>query len=245
MRCETKESSGTSHAIRKYVPCISDEKTSGNRLTGEIALQEAVCRQNLLGLFLPQEKERTCGKKELSTPETSSANMDTAFHAETVLVESSCEEEASSSLSESNEPPSTDQMKRIEDLEAQLLQVQQELTSLRLENQFSLDRFKSDADTIFYTSLPNYSTFTVVYEYLNPGENCENIRPRSGSDVPEDFYNSGQFAPRTRPTDNSPHGQFAPRTIRPQPQDNSPHGQFTPYIYCTNLTSLNSLNIAN
>ena len=42
-------------------------------------------------------------------------------------------------------------------------------------------------------------------------------------------------------------GQFAPNlwTIRPQPQDNSPHRQFALYIYCTNLASLNSLNIAN
>ena len=42
---------------------------------------------------------------------------------------------------------------------------------------------------------------------------------------------------------NLPAVQMGIRTIRPQPQDNSPHGQF--YIYCTNLTSLNSLNIAN
>ena len=30
-----------------------------------------------------------------------------------------------------------------------------------------------------------------IFEYLNPGDNCENIRPRgSVTDVPEDFYNS-------------------------------------------------------
>ena len=30
-----------------------------------------------------------------------------------------------------------------------------------------------------------------IFEYLNPGDNCSNIRPRgSVTDVPEDFYNS-------------------------------------------------------
>ena len=30
-----------------------------------------------------------------------------------------------------------------------------------------------------------------IFEYLNPGDNCSNIRPRGTvTDVPEDFYNS-------------------------------------------------------
>ena len=34
-------------------------------------------------------------------------------------------------------------------------------------------------------------TFMAIFEYLNPGDNCANIRPRgSVIDVPEDFYNS-------------------------------------------------------
>ena len=100
--------------------------------------------------------------------------------------------------------------KRIEELEVQLLQAQQELTSLHLENSelkrklaesasqqeeissrlFSLDRFTSDTDISFYTGLPNYATFMAIYEFLNPGEDCENIRSRSSPDVPEEFYNS-------------------------------------------------------
>ena len=55
---------------------------------------------------------------------------------------------------------------------------------------FSLDHSKSDAVINFYTGLPNYATFTAIYEFLNPGEECENIRPRSSSDVLEEFYNS-------------------------------------------------------
>ena len=103
-----------------------------------------------------------------------------------------------------------DHKKRSEELEVQLLQAQQELTSLRRENSelkrklaesasqqeeissrlFSLDRFTSDTDISFYTGLPNYATFMAIYEFLNPGEDCENNRSRSSPDVPEEFYNS-------------------------------------------------------
>ena len=96
------------------------------------------------------------------------------------------------------------------ELEIMLLQAQLELTSLCLENtelkrklaesvsqqeeissrSFSLDRFKSDANISLYTGLPNYATFTAIYEFLNPGEDCENIRPRSSSEIPEEFHNS-------------------------------------------------------
>ena len=64
---------------------------------------------------------------------------------------------------------------------------QQEEISSRL---FSLDRFTSDTDISFYMGLPNYATFVAIYEFLNPGEDCENIHSRSTPDVPEEFYNS-------------------------------------------------------
>ena len=48
-----------------------------------------------------------------------------------------------------------------------------------------------EGDTSFYTGLSSYATFMAIFEYLNPGDNCANIRPRgSVIDVPEDFYNS-------------------------------------------------------
>ena len=40
----------------------------------------------------------------------------------------------------------------------------------------------------FYTGLPNYATFLALFNFLNPGEDGENILPRSTlKDVPEDF----------------------------------------------------------
>ena len=103
-----------------------------------------------------------------------------------------------------------DQGKKVEDLEATLLQSEKKLVILRKKNEelerkiieneqhqktlssrlFSLDRFKSNADVNFYTGLPNYATLISIFEFLNPGEDCENIRSRMSSDVPEEFYNS-------------------------------------------------------
>ena len=94
-----------------------------------------------------------------------------------------------------------DQGKKVEDLEARLLQSEkEELERKIIENKqhqetlssrlFSLDRFKSNADVNFYTGLPNYATLISIFEFLNPGEDCENIRSRISSDVPEEFYNS-------------------------------------------------------
>lgn len=158
-------------------------------------------------------------KKQLfmSDERASSSNMEVES---VLVVKSPRELEASSSVnSESketgepvfnSEPSSIEQMKEIKELEAQLLIAQQKPTSLQLENTelkrklaestsqqmamsshiFCLDRFKSDADISFYTGLPNYSTFTAIYEFFNPGEDCENTHPRSSSDVPEEFYNT-------------------------------------------------------
>ena len=46
-------------------------------------------------------------------------------------------------------------------------------------------------EAFFYTGLSSYTTFVAIFEYLNSGDNCENIRLRgSVTDVPEDFYSS-------------------------------------------------------
>lgn len=151
-------------------------------------------------------------KKQLFTSDehTSASNMEADS---ALVVESPCELEATCSINseskERSEPDfnseqsSIDQMKQIEELEAQLSIAQQELTRLQLENIelkrklaestsqqeamssriFCLDRFKSDTDISFYMGLPNYSTFSAIPEVLNPGEDCENIRPQSSSAI--------------------------------------------------------------
>ena len=97
------------------------------------------------------------------------------------------------------------------DLEEKLGKAEIELNHLRYENSnlkerlaeserqlelmsahlFCIDCFTADTDTNFYTGLPKYSTFMAIFEFLNPGDNCDNIRCRSSvTDVPENFYNS-------------------------------------------------------
>lgn len=43
-------------------------------------------------------------------------------------------------------------------------------------NVFSLSRFTSDEAMLFYTGFTNYKAFLASFEYLNPGDNGENVR---------------------------------------------------------------------
>lgn len=43
-------------------------------------------------------------------------------------------------------------------------------------NVFSLSRFTSDEAMLFYTGFPNYKAFLASFEYLDPGDNGENVR---------------------------------------------------------------------
>ena len=156
---------------------------------------------------------RLSSKKHLFTSNTSSE-----INIASSAVESSNEIFPSTSGgNETNEPNISvernvelDQGKKVKDLEARLLQSEKELAILRKKNKelerkvteskqhqetisshlFSLDCFKSNADVNFYTGLPNYSTLISILEFFNPGGDCENIRSRISSDVPEEFYNS-------------------------------------------------------
>ena len=150
-------------------------------------------------------------KKRLFTSDTSSE-----INIASSAVESSTEIFPSTSGGNETDEPNIsvesnvemDQGKKVEDLETRLLQSEKELAILRKKNEelerkiieneqhqetlssrlFSLDRFKSNADVNFYTGLPNYATLISIFEFLNPGEDCENIRSRISSDVPEEFY---------------------------------------------------------
>ena len=104
-----------------------------------------------------------------------------------------------------------EQSTKIGELEEKLKQAESEINNLRRKNielndklaecerqqkemssrLFCVNRFTTDGDISFYTGLSSYATFMAIFEYLNPGDNCANIRPRASvTDVPEDFYNS-------------------------------------------------------
>ena len=92
--------------------------------------------------------------------------------------------------------------RRVEEMEQELAKIRQENNELReklamIERQletiyswlFCLDRQKLDTDINFYTVFPNYATFLAMFEFLNPGVEGEDIRPRSSlTDVLENFY---------------------------------------------------------
>ena len=44
---------------------------------------------------------------------------------------------------------------------------------------FNIDHFKQDEDISFYTGFPNIQTLTSILDFLDPGINCENIRPKT------------------------------------------------------------------
>ena len=58
--------------------------------------------------------------------------------------------------------------KKVSDLEDKIEALQ--------SNFFSLNRFTSDEAMLFYTGFPNYKAFLATFEYLNPGNNGENVR---------------------------------------------------------------------
>ena len=151
--------------------------------------------------------ERLPQKKKLFA--TTSTSSHTKLSKTDIMAESLSESTASACNSENNrntEPKDTglefNAPKKIEELEEEVLKLQQGNTELKkkldeLEKQneaisarlFSLERFPSDADINFYTGLANYATFLTLFNFLNPGENGDNIRPRSTlKDVPEDLY---------------------------------------------------------
>ena len=78
---------------------------------------------------------------------------------------------------------------QVSELRAHIARLEQETSTLQVENkrlletvdellagQFGITKFKdSDSDVNFYTGFPNYQTLLACYEFLNPGENGQNI----------------------------------------------------------------------
>ena len=158
----------------------------------------------------PKKRHPLPPKKKLLTTTSTSSQAELVSETDTI-AESLSQSTSTASNSKSNrntKPNDTDlefnAQKKIEDMEQELLKLRQENTELKkklaeAEKQhevisaqlFSLERFTSDADINFYTGLPNYATFLALFNFLNPGEDGENIRPRSTlKDVPEDFYDA-------------------------------------------------------
>ena len=78
---------------------------------------------------------------------------------------------------------------QVNELRAHIARLEQETSTLQVENkrlleivdellvgQFCITKFKdSDSDVNFYYAFPNYQTLLGCYDFLNPGENGQNI----------------------------------------------------------------------
>ena len=123
----------------------------------------------------------------------------------------------SNSEAESSETVTTDNQLSYDDLRKKLAKMEQLLEESRTKNAkleaevekvrthafkisekcanlekriFTVDNFTSDEDITFYTGFPSYDVFMATYNYLNPGQNGENIRFWSSvsNDVDPEYY---------------------------------------------------------
>ena len=160
----------------------------------------------------PTEWQPLPAKKKLLTEDNSvSVNNEVQETIEMSASEPSTSFEEDTCKTPDLETQIPEQSTKIGELEEELKQAESEINNLRRENTelneklaecerqqkemssrlFCVDRFTMDGDISFYTGLSSYATFMAIFEYLNPGDDCSNIRPRgSATDVPEDFYNS-------------------------------------------------------
>ena len=159
----------------------------------------------------PTERQPLPAKKKLLTEDNVSVNNEVQETIEMSASEPSTSFEEDTCKTPGLERQIAEQRTKIGELEEKLKQAESEINNLRHENTefneklaecerqqkemssrlFCVDCFTTDGDISFYTGLSSYATFMAIFEHLNPGDNCSNIRPRgSVTDVPEDFYKS-------------------------------------------------------
>ena len=84
---------------------------------------------------------------------------------------------------------------------------------------FSLNSFPEDSDIAFYAGFPNRATFLTVFEFLDPGPNCENMRSIDEQNRPglvnhpintndDEFDHDSEYTPLGRPHKLQPLEQF-------------------------------------
>lgn len=130
---------------------------------------------------------------------------------------------ANTTLCSVNESPSTEKelnesikqlrllKQKCTDLEKKVSDLEDKCQALQ-SNVFSLSRFTSDEAMSFYTGFPNYKVFLATFEYLDPGDNGENIRYWLSGDkeIPSEHYHSPPQlgVKRGRPRSLKPQEEF-------------------------------------
>ncbi|PFX18049.1 hypothetical protein AWC38_SpisGene17604 [Stylophora pistillata] len=127
---------------------------------------------------VPEKESFSVCSEPGKTPETANDIPETGTNENTIL------RAASTSL---NEMPSTEKYLNgvripLRLLEKKCANLEKTVADLKDKNQafqsnvFSLSRFTSDEAMLFCTGFPNYKTFLASFEYLDPGDNGENVR---------------------------------------------------------------------
>ena len=127
---------------------------------------------------------------------------------------------ASTSLDEmpSTEKDLNETLKQLRLLENKCADLEKAVSELEDKNQalqsnvFSLSRFTSDEAMLFYTGFPNYKVFLASFEYLDLGDNGENVRYWLSCDneIPSEHYETpAQLGvKRGRPRSLKPQEEF-------------------------------------
>lgn len=126
------------------------------------------------------------------TPEAANDIPETGTNESTILGAANPSlDEMPSTEKDLNE--SLEQLRLLEqkcaDLEKKVSDLEDKYQALQ-SNVFSLSRFTSDEAMLFYTGFPNYKAFLASFEYLDPGDNGENIRYWLSGDneIPSEHY---------------------------------------------------------
>ena len=163
---------------------------------------------------VPEKESFSVSSEPSKTPEAANDIPETGTNETTISGA------ASTSL---NEMPSTEKdlngtLKQLRLLENKCADLEKTVSDLEDKNQalqsnvFSLSRFTSDEAMLFYTGFPNYKAFLASFEYLDPGDNGENVRYWLSGDneIPSEHYVSPPQlgVKRGRPRSLKPQEEF-------------------------------------
>lgn len=132
--------------------------------------------------MLPAKKKLLTEDNSHCSDQSASVNHEVQETVEMSAFEPSTRFEEDTCKTPDLERQIAEQSTKIGELEEKLKLVESEINNLCRENIKLTEKL----------SLFCVDWFMSIFEYLNPGDSCANIRSPSGSvtDVPEDFYNS-------------------------------------------------------
>ena len=143
------------------------------------------------GCSLITEREHSENEEVIEVVEEPNEDLEATEELYREIGTQTDEDEMFTTMSE-NEAKIKNLEKEISALQSEIDNLLSQIESLR-GKLFTTERFRSKQQAItFYTGFPNYEVFMAIFNYLNPGEQGENIRywipGSSKADLPADIY---------------------------------------------------------